>query len=227
MPWTQEAPAWLMTHQVFDYAETMVSLTVIYAIAANPLLLIRDKVRAPVSVLALMTFFLPLFAEEQHQRDPQIALPLMIFGGASLVRAYWKEASVAATGTRSRARCSVVLGVASALLGPNRGVQTVTPAWPPKAQALSRDPQFTCLAECWQASGPPHVDAKSQRFEETEGAFARRDFEESGSKIRGTTREGIGSGALAVPTIQETPVFFACLKTMRLIKQVPSGLRRQ
>jgi hypothetical protein len=99
MPWDQEMPSWLLAHQVFDYAQTVVSLTVIYAIGMSPLEALRGNRRASLLLLGGALFAMALFAEELHQRYFQVALPLVILGGAHLIRSRWRGAAIGALGT--------------------------------------------------------------------------------------------------------------------------------
>jgi hypothetical protein len=99
MPWDQVIPSWLLAHQVFDYAETVVSLTVILAIGMSPLEALRGNRRVPLLLLGGALFAMALFAEELHQRYFQIALPLVMLGGAPVIRKHWRAAATGALGT--------------------------------------------------------------------------------------------------------------------------------
>jgi hypothetical protein len=90
MPWYQGIPTWLLAYQVFDYAQTVVSLTILTCIVLMPVRALQHNPRSFALVFGAAIFGLALIAQDLHQRYAQVALPLILFGGAHIVRNNWR-----------------------------------------------------------------------------------------------------------------------------------------
>ncbi|WP_242344778.1 hypothetical protein [Anaeromyxobacter terrae] len=92
MPWYQSVAQSLLVYQVFDYAQTVLSLTVVVAIVLSAYSSVERNPCVSALMYGCAIFGLALLAQELHQRYAQVALPMVMLGGGHALLRKWRPA---------------------------------------------------------------------------------------------------------------------------------------